>query len=235
MRRRVTLALLAVAVLAPAAYAETTPTRPVYDSKGRLVQAPFAPVAERARLTKERATEIFLRNEKVADWLARYPTRDRVTEATYDTEARRLEGRRLVGGRRPDRRRAGRRRERRGHRGVDGAAGRMEDGPRLQRRVRRASRSTASRSGSGSASSSCSASAISGGRSACATSTSSSSFRSRSRSGSSTAATSSRASRSSIRRCSTCSAAWSGRRGEAGPDRRARSGRSGCSRPWRSS
>ena len=83
--RRVALALLAAAVLAPAAHASTTtPTRPVYDSKGRLVQAPFAPVADRARLTKERATAIFLRNEQVADWLDRYPKRDRVTDATYD-------------------------------------------------------------------------------------------------------------------------------------------------------
>jgi hypothetical protein len=82
--RRVALALLAVAVLAPAAHATTRATRPVYDSKGRLVQAPFAPVAARAHLTKERATAIFLRDEKVAGWLDRYPRRDRVTEATFD-------------------------------------------------------------------------------------------------------------------------------------------------------
>ena len=57
--RRALLALLAVAVLAPAAQA-ATPTRPVYDSQGRLVQAPFAPVVEPARLTEQRATAIFL-------------------------------------------------------------------------------------------------------------------------------------------------------------------------------
>ena len=51
--RRALLALLAVAVLAPAAQA-ATPTRPVYDSKGRLVQAPFAPVVEPAALTEQR-------------------------------------------------------------------------------------------------------------------------------------------------------------------------------------
>ena len=82
--RRVAFALLAVAVLAPAAHAATTATRPVYDSKGRLVQAPFAPVAARAHLTKGRATAIFLRDEKVAKWLDRYPKRNRVTDATFD-------------------------------------------------------------------------------------------------------------------------------------------------------
>ncbi len=82
--RRAALALLAAALLAPAAHASTSaPTAPVYDSKGRLVQAPFAPVAD-ARLTKKRATDTFLRNEKVADWVDRYPTKDRVTDATYD-------------------------------------------------------------------------------------------------------------------------------------------------------
>jgi hypothetical protein len=85
--RRVVLALLAAAVLAPAAQAATTATTsvwPVYDSKGRLIQAPFAPIAARADLTKGRATAIFLRDEKVAAWLDRYPQEDRVIEATFD-------------------------------------------------------------------------------------------------------------------------------------------------------
>jgi hypothetical protein len=84
--RRVALALFAIAVLAPAAHASTTATRPVYDSKGRLVKAPFAPVVDRAQLTKGKATAIFLRNDKVADWLDRYPREGRVTEATFDAE-----------------------------------------------------------------------------------------------------------------------------------------------------
>jgi hypothetical protein len=84
--RRVALALLAFAVLAPAAQATTTVTRPVYDSRGRLVQTPFAPLAPRARLTKARATAIFLRNDKVADWLDRYPSRDRITDATFEKQ-----------------------------------------------------------------------------------------------------------------------------------------------------
>jgi hypothetical protein len=82
--RRLVLALLALAALAPAAQAATTPTRPVYDSKGRLVRTPFTPVGEHAHLTRARATEIFLRNGKVRDWLDRYPTRGRVTDATFE-------------------------------------------------------------------------------------------------------------------------------------------------------
>jgi hypothetical protein len=82
--RRVGLALVAVAVLAPAAQAATTLTKPVFDSEGRLVQAPFAPVAARPELTKGRATLIFLRDDKVAAWLDRYPKEDRVTDATFD-------------------------------------------------------------------------------------------------------------------------------------------------------
>ncbi len=80
--RRVVLALVAVAVVTPAAHAATTTTGPVYDSKGRLGQA-FAPTVATPKLNEKRATAIFLRNHKVADWLDRYPTRDRVTDATY--------------------------------------------------------------------------------------------------------------------------------------------------------
>ena len=87
--RRVALAVLAAAVLVPpAAQAASTATRPVYDSQGRLVQAPFAPVVEPARLTEKEATAILLAHGKVADWLDRYPEDDRVTEATFDKERR---------------------------------------------------------------------------------------------------------------------------------------------------
>jgi hypothetical protein len=86
--RRAALALVVLAVLVPSAQAATTATRPVYDSKGRLVQTPFAPPAERPHLTKERATAILLRDGKVADWLERYPKKGRVTEATFDKNRR---------------------------------------------------------------------------------------------------------------------------------------------------
>src|SRR5919198_782461 len=59
--------------LAPAAMAATTtPTAPVYDSKGRLVQTPYAP-SNSARLTKKKASDIFLHDHKVAQWLKHYP------------------------------------------------------------------------------------------------------------------------------------------------------------------
>jgi hypothetical protein len=80
--------VLALAVLAPAAQAATTPTRPVYDSRGRLVQTPFAPVAERPHLTEKRATTILLRDDKVTAWLKRYPRRGRVTDATFEKNRR---------------------------------------------------------------------------------------------------------------------------------------------------
>ena len=37
-------------------------------------------------LTKERATELFLAYDKVADWLDRYPEKGRVTDATYEPD-----------------------------------------------------------------------------------------------------------------------------------------------------
>ena len=48
-----------------------------------LALAPPALAAE-ARLTEEAATRAFLRHEKVADWLDRYPSRGVVKDATYD-------------------------------------------------------------------------------------------------------------------------------------------------------
>src|ERR671939_1487581 len=78
MRRAIVAALVAL-FLAPAAMAATTtPTAPVYDSKGRLVQTPYAP-PNSARLTKKKASDIFLHDHKVAQWLKHYPT-----VVTYD-------------------------------------------------------------------------------------------------------------------------------------------------------
>jgi hypothetical protein len=48
-----------------------------------LVAASPAQAAE-ARLTEQQATRAFLRHEKVADWLDRYPTRGRVEDAEHD-------------------------------------------------------------------------------------------------------------------------------------------------------
>src|SRR5439155_6341498 len=46
----------------------------------------FPPKQARATLTKARATEFFLLNDKVADWLDRYPHKGRLTDATYEAD-----------------------------------------------------------------------------------------------------------------------------------------------------
>ncbi len=62
-----------------------TPTAPVYDKHGRIVQTPFAPFVaqQQQHLTAAGATAIFLRNPKVHDWLNRYPQKGRTTDATF--------------------------------------------------------------------------------------------------------------------------------------------------------
>ncbi|HYA08912.1 MAG TPA: hypothetical protein VEG24_04935, partial [Gaiellaceae bacterium] len=86
--RRLVLALLCTSVFASAAAAgaATTPTAPVFDGKGRLVQTPLAPASAPTHLTKERALAIFRRNAKVAAWLSRYPKTGFSDEETYDAK-----------------------------------------------------------------------------------------------------------------------------------------------------
>jgi len=50
-----------------------------------LLAAPSAAAAD-ARLTEAAATRIFLRQEKVADWLDRYPKRGIVKDATFHSK-----------------------------------------------------------------------------------------------------------------------------------------------------
>jgi hypothetical protein len=70
--------------LAPVAHAETTtPSSPVYDARGRIVQTPFAPTPAQPKLTKAQATQALLDVPKVRDWLDRYPPRP-TTDATFD-------------------------------------------------------------------------------------------------------------------------------------------------------
>ena len=45
------------------------------------------PASGGARLTKTRATALFLRDDKVADWLSRYPEQGRITDATFDSDS----------------------------------------------------------------------------------------------------------------------------------------------------
>jgi hypothetical protein len=66
----VAVAVVAAAALVPTTSAASSPTP-----------------ASKPQLTKERATALFLGNDKVADWLDRYPRTGRVTDATYAGDA----------------------------------------------------------------------------------------------------------------------------------------------------
>ena len=82
MRR---LALVALAVLAlPGIGHAATPTAPVYDEAGRLVDTPFAPAEGAARLTEAKAVALFVAAPKVRDWLDRYPPKP-TTDAEYES------------------------------------------------------------------------------------------------------------------------------------------------------
>jgi hypothetical protein len=78
--RALAATLLALA-LVPAARAATTPSLPVYDKAGRLIETPFAPPPPSAHLTSEQVLGIFLSTPKVRDWLSRYPPHPQ-TQAT---------------------------------------------------------------------------------------------------------------------------------------------------------
>jgi hypothetical protein len=62
----------------------TAPTAPVYDSAGRLVDTPYAPIAQ-ARLTEKQAVALVLLVPAVARWLRRYPPHP-ITDATFDRQ-----------------------------------------------------------------------------------------------------------------------------------------------------
>jgi hypothetical protein len=87
MRRALALAV-ALLFATSAASAATTPTRPVYDAKGHIIQTPFAPVPVKPRLTKAQATAALLAEPKVREWVSRYPKRDRQTDAEFSKSFR---------------------------------------------------------------------------------------------------------------------------------------------------
>ena len=58
----------------------------MFDGDGNLVETPFIPAPDPARLTEERAERIFLAHPKVSDWLARYPREDRVVQAAFEQD-----------------------------------------------------------------------------------------------------------------------------------------------------
>jgi len=85
---RAVAALCVSVLLLPAIASAAAPTGPTYDENGNLVRTAFAPAHEQPRLTEARATRIFLRTEKVADWVGRYPKSSLVTDATFDSHYR---------------------------------------------------------------------------------------------------------------------------------------------------
>jgi hypothetical protein len=71
MARAIALAAVAFALTAP----------PLAMANGKPLPAPNQPPSP--RLTKAKATAIFLTDQKVADWLHRYPHKDRTVETTF--------------------------------------------------------------------------------------------------------------------------------------------------------
>ena len=87
--RRLLLTLVCALALAPAATAATTtPTAPVFDAKGHLIETPFAPTEPAARLTKHQVLATFRSDPKVRAWLARYPATGSSDEEDYDSSTR---------------------------------------------------------------------------------------------------------------------------------------------------
>ena len=80
-------ALFAAFVLAGGAHA-AVPTAPVYDSRGNLVETPFAPQPAEPLLSEKEAIGRALAHDKVADWLDRYPKSSLTEEGTFDDETR---------------------------------------------------------------------------------------------------------------------------------------------------
>ncbi len=64
------------------------PTSPVYDSRGNLIETPFAPPPAEPVLTEEDALGRALAFGKVADWVDRYPEEGLTKEATFDDDAK---------------------------------------------------------------------------------------------------------------------------------------------------
>ena len=78
---------MAVAALVAAGSAAAAgPNAPVFNSNGDLVGTPFVPQDKpsAASLTEKQAIAAALANEKIADWVARYPQKGLTKEATLD-------------------------------------------------------------------------------------------------------------------------------------------------------
>jgi len=88
VRRRTLVAAAAALLLCAVPASAATPTAPLYDAAGHLVEAPFAPSAAPPALTEAQAVDTFLAFPKVARWLERYPP-DPQTDASFDRRTRR--------------------------------------------------------------------------------------------------------------------------------------------------
>jgi hypothetical protein len=88
--RRVALVLTLFLAAAGTAHAADgpKPIGPVYDAKGRIVETPLAPTTQPTRLTPGKAVNVFLAYPKVKDWLSRYPTKGRTTNASWKAATR---------------------------------------------------------------------------------------------------------------------------------------------------
>lgn len=78
--RTAVLAALCVLLLAPVARAGPGTTNPL--------GSPFGPAGAKAHLSKVRAAALFLDDDKVRHWTSRYPTKRRVTDATFSKRDR---------------------------------------------------------------------------------------------------------------------------------------------------
>jgi hypothetical protein len=75
-------------VLVSPTLAGAAPKSPVYDGHGNLIQTPFVPQDEpaAAMLTERQAIAAALADDKVADWVDRYPAKGLTKQATFDDE-----------------------------------------------------------------------------------------------------------------------------------------------------
>ena len=85
--RRALVVAAAASVLCAVPASAAVPTAPLYDTAGRLVEAPFAPSAAPPALREQKAVDTFLAFPKVARWLDRYPP-DPQTDASLDRRTR---------------------------------------------------------------------------------------------------------------------------------------------------
>jgi hypothetical protein len=81
---RVAVVALCALLLVPAAGA--APKSPFHSEVPGPATTPHSVKGSKAKLTKQRATSIFLANPKVAQWLRHFPPKTRTTEATYSAK-----------------------------------------------------------------------------------------------------------------------------------------------------